>query len=61
MQTSFFDLENRCASLSEGGDPLEQLDTIIDWEIFRPILERINANVRYATPLVEPNNETQCA
>ena len=26
MQTSLFDLENRYASLSEAGDPLERLD-----------------------------------
>ena len=41
-----FDLENRCASLSEAGDPLERLDAVIDWEIFRPIPERIDAKER---------------
>ncbi len=46
MQTSLFDLENRYASLSEAGDPLERLDAVIDWEIFRPILERIDAKAR---------------
>lgn len=46
MQTSLFDLENRYASLSEAGDPLERLDAVIDWEIFRPILERIDAKER---------------
>jgi len=40
MQNSLFDLENRYASLSKTGDPLERLNAIIDWEIFRPILER---------------------
>ena len=38
MQNSCFDLENRYASLSEAGDPLEGLNAVIDWEIFRPIL-----------------------
>lgn len=46
MQTSLFDLENRYASLSEAGDPLERLDAVTDWEIFRPILARIDAKAR---------------
>ncbi len=46
MQTSLFDLENRYASLSEAGDPLERLDAVIDWEIFRSILERIDDKER---------------
>lgn len=46
MQNSLFDLENRYASLSEAGDPLERLNAVIDWEIFRPILERIDAKER---------------
>ena len=46
MQTSLFDLENRYASLSAAGDPLERLDAVIDWEIFRPILERIDLKER---------------
>lgn len=46
MQTSLFDLENRYASLSEAGDPLARLEAIIDWEIFRSILERIDNKAR---------------
>ena len=46
MQTGLFDLENRYASLSKTGDPLERLNAIIDWEIFCPILERLDAKVR---------------
>ena len=46
MQNSLFDLENRYASLSKTGDSLERLNAIIDWEIFRPILERLDAKVR---------------
>lgn len=49
LQTGLFDLENRYASLSEAGDPLERLDAVIDWEIFRPILERIDAKPRKST------------
>ena len=39
MQNSLFDLENRYASLSKTGDLPERLNAIIDWEIFRPILD----------------------
>jgi IS5 family transposase len=46
MQNSLFDLENRYASLSQAGDPLERLNGVIDWEIFRPILERMDAKQR---------------
>lgn len=46
MQTSLFDLENRYASLSEAGDPLERLEAVIDWELFRSILERLDAKDR---------------
>ncbi len=46
MQASLFDLENRYASLSQAGDPLERLNAIIDWEIFCPILERMDKKER---------------
>lgn len=46
MQNSLFDLENRYASLSKTGDPLERLNAVIDWEIFRSILERIDHKER---------------
>ena len=39
-QTGFWDLEERLASLSAAGDPLEQLSVAIDFEIFRPALKR---------------------
>lgn len=43
MQNSLFDLENRYPSLSEAGGPLERLDAVIDWKIFRLLLKRIDA------------------
>lgn len=49
MQNSLFDLENRYARLSEAGDPLERLNAVIDWEIFRPHLERIDSKERKST------------
>jgi IS5 family transposase len=46
MQNSFFDLQNRYDNLSAAGDPLERLNAVIDWEIFRPILDRIASTER---------------
>jgi IS5 family transposase len=46
MQTSFYDLEERYASLSHAGDPLERLNAVIDWELFRPLLSRLDNKPR---------------
>lgn len=46
MQNSLLDLQNRYASLSKTGDPLERLKVIVDWEIFLPILVRIDKKER---------------
>jgi IS5 family transposase len=46
MQPSFFDLDNRYAQLSKQGDPLEKLSAVVDWELFRPIIERMDAKPR---------------
>jgi transposase, IS5 family len=46
LQFGFFDLENRYDSLSNAGDPLERLNAVIDWNIFRPLLERLDAKER---------------
>lgn len=40
-QLSLFDEEKRYAKLTELGDPLEKLDSIIDWEIFREKLTKV--------------------
>ncbi len=39
-QLGFFDLEDRLATLSAAGDPLERLASAVDFEIFRPALKR---------------------
>ena len=39
MQLGFFDAENRLRMLSMMGDSLELINQIVDWEIFRPIIE----------------------
>lgn len=38
-QLSIFDESNRLAKLSKLGDNLEKLNSVINWEIFRPIIE----------------------
>src|SRR5688572_2396653 len=39
-QPGFFDLEQRLAGLSAKGDGLERLSAVVDFELFRPELER---------------------
>jgi transposase, IS5 family len=36
----FFDLDERYAALSASGDPLERLRAVVDFEIFRPLLNQ---------------------
>lgn len=40
-QPGFFDLDDRYAELSETGDPLERLASVVDFEVFRPELDRV--------------------
>ncbi len=37
----WFSEEHRLNKLSKQGDPLERLDKVIDWEYFRPIVEKV--------------------
>jgi len=39
-QLSFFDCQNTLDLLSKQGDPLEKLNSIISWKIFKPMLKR---------------------
>jgi hypothetical protein len=39
-QPGFFDLDDRYVELSETGDPLERLGSVVDFEVFRPELDR---------------------
>jgi IS5 family transposase len=48
MQISFFDEANRLQKISTLGDTLEQLDSIVDWKQFLPILDK--AIPRIANP-----------
>ena len=37
----FFDLSDRYASLDDKRDPLVEIDAVVPWEEFRPILEGV--------------------
>ncbi|KAB2661171.1 MAG: hypothetical protein DVB32_03245 [Verrucomicrobia bacterium] len=40
-ELSFFSLTERLSQISEQSDPLEQLNAVIDWQIFQPVLDRV--------------------
>ena len=40
-QMGFFDLSDRYASLDAKRDPLVEIDAVVPWEEFRPMLERV--------------------
>lgn len=46
IQIGFFNEEKRLDKLSELGDSLEKLNAVIDWELFRPIINRGMAKMK---------------
>src|SRR5512136_3220147 len=46
MQTGMFDWQIRFRQLDEGGDPLPKIQRIMDWEVFRPLLEVVRDKER---------------
>lgn len=49
-QRSFFDEENRMENISKIGDPLEMLNKVIKWEMFRAILKKSVVRKETAKP-----------
>ncbi|MCJ8335991.1 MAG: IS5 family transposase [Epibacterium sp.] len=47
-QAGFWSVDDRLAEISAGGDPLETLNTTVDFERFRPILKRAAGTQRSA-------------
>lgn len=41
IQGGFFDADMRLVEISRQGGPLEKLDRHINWEVFRPTLDKI--------------------
>jgi transposase, IS5 family len=54
LQPSFFDLQERSAKLTEMGDPLVGLNEQIDWESFRPSLNRVHEKSRKSNAGAKP-------
>ena len=46
MINGFFDIQFRLEDLTQNGDPLVQLNERVDWEMFRPELEKIRQKER---------------
>ena len=42
MQSGFFDIDDRNALLEKLGDPLPKLQRCVDWEQFRPLLQKVH-------------------
>lgn len=59
MQTSFFDLDNRYAHLSKSGDPLERVNAVIDWELFRPVLNLVDKKERKSAAGRKPTDRVR--
>ena len=39
-QAGFWDIDERYARLSEAGDPLEKLNAVVPWDVFRKPLAK---------------------
>jgi IS5 family transposase len=55
-QLGFFDLMNRYDQLSHQGDPLERLNQVVDWNIFKPLLNRAFEKARKSPAGRKPFN-----
>ena len=54
MQTGLFDWQFRFDKLDKSGDPLRQLNDVIDWECFRPTLLSIHEKERKSNAGAKP-------
>jgi transposase, IS5 family len=50
----FFDVDERAAKLTEMGDPLVGLNAVIDWDAFRPDLNRVHEKERKSNAGAKP-------
>lgn len=53
-QPGFFDIQERIVKLTEMGDPLVGLNEQIDWEAFRPELNRVHEKARKSNAGAKP-------
>lgn len=59
IQLGFLDLQHRFDQLSKGGDALERLNAIVDWEMFRPDLESIDRKERKSAAGRKPTDRVR--
>lgn len=45
-QAGMFEMDNRMGKIDTNGDPLVKLNEVVEWEMFRPELERIRQKAR---------------
>jgi transposase, IS5 family len=58
MQPGSFDHEDRLAKLEELRDPLPRLESIVDWQAFRPLLKVIHRKQRRSNAGRKPHDVT---
>ena len=58
MQPGFFDNEDRLAKLHKLSDPLLRLDSIVDWQAFRPLMKVIHQKQRKSNAGCKPRDVT---
>jgi IS5 family transposase len=46
IQTGFFDFDNRLCQIDKNGDPLTKINETVNWEVFRPTLEKARSKNR---------------
>ena len=49
IQPSFFDLQDRLHTIDKNGDPLARINETVNWEMFRPALEKSRDKKRQST------------
>lgn len=58
MQGGFFDQEDRLTRFEKLGDPLRRLESIVDWQAFRPLLKLIHQEQRKIDAGRKPHHVT---
>ena len=49
IQLGFLDFSTRLQRIDKAGDPLEKINAAIDWEVFRPMLEKTRKKEKNST------------
>ena len=54
IQPGFFDFEKRLHKIDRNGDPLSRISAAVDWEIFRPELEKVRSKPKKSPAGAKP-------